>query len=206
MYEARLTGLANEHHTPTEKPMPQQRRGPGRRAYDSKQKLVAAASALLAERGYEATSPKMILDRAGIGQGSLYHHYEGKEALAFDAISHLRDRSLAYLEGRAASASAGRVEELGDVQDGGEETSVVLARIEATLDQLFTRTEGRALIRLLADPTVAVIKTLSTATESWCDDLRTAILAALDGGNTTDPEVARAASAILAPEIDGLTH
>ena len=206
MYEVRLTGLANEHHTRTEKPMPQQRRGPGRPAYDSKQKLVTAASALLAERGYEATSPKMILDRAGIGQGSLYHRYKGKEALALDAISHLRDRSLAYLEGRATAASAGRVDEAGDVPDAGTDTAAVLARIEATLDQLFTRTEGRALIRLLADPTVAAIKTLSTATESWCDDLRTAILATLDGGNTNDPEVAEAAAAILAPEIDALAH
>lgn len=206
MYEARLTGPANQHHTPTKKPMPQQRRGPGRPAYDSKQKLVAAASALLAERGYEATSPKMILDRAGIGQGSLYHHYEGKEALALDAISHLRDRSLAYLEGRATAAAAGRVDEAGDVPDAGTDTAAVLTGIEATLDQLFTRTEGRALIRLLADPTAAAIKTLSSATESWCDDLRTAILATLDGGNTTDPEVAEAAAAILAPEIDGLTH
>ncbi|MEX2377217.1 MAG: TetR family transcriptional regulator, partial [Dehalococcoidia bacterium] len=50
--------------------MAERRRGPGRPAYDSKQKLVVATCALLAERGYEATSPKMILDRAGVGQGS----------------------------------------------------------------------------------------------------------------------------------------
>jgi AcrR family transcriptional regulator len=206
VYEARLTGLATQHHTPTEKPMHQQRRGPGRPAYDSKQKLVAAASALLAERGYEATSPKMILDRAGIGQGSLYHHYDGKEALAIDAISHLRDRSLAYLEGRATTAPAGRVDELEDAREAGTDTAAVLARIEATLDQLFTRTEGRALIRLLADPTVAASKTLTTVTETWCDDLRTAILATLDGTDTRDPEIAEAAAAILAPELNALAH
>lgn len=72
----------------------------GRPAYDSKQKLVAATCALLAERGYEATSPQMILQRAGIGQGSMYHHYRGKEDLAFDAIAHMRGRTTAFLEGQ----------------------------------------------------------------------------------------------------------
>jgi TetR/AcrR family transcriptional repressor of nem operon len=30
------------------------------------------------ERGYAATSPRAILDRAGAGQGSMYHHFAGK--------------------------------------------------------------------------------------------------------------------------------
>ena len=65
-------------------------RGPGRPAYDSKQKLVAAGCALLAERGFEATSPQMFQQRSGVGHGSMYHHYRGKEDLALDAISHMR--------------------------------------------------------------------------------------------------------------------
>ncbi len=35
-------------------------RDPGRPAYDSKQKLVAAGCALLAERGFDATSLQMF--------------------------------------------------------------------------------------------------------------------------------------------------
>ena len=49
--------------------MVEKRRGPGRPAYDSKQKLVAAACALLAERGFEATSPQMFQQRSGVGHG-----------------------------------------------------------------------------------------------------------------------------------------
>lgn len=41
---------------------------------------------LLWERGYVGTSPKAILDRAGVGQGSMYHHFAGKSALAVAAI------------------------------------------------------------------------------------------------------------------------
>ena len=58
--------------------MVERRRGPGRPAYDSKQKLVAAACKLLSERGFEATSPVMIQQRSGIGQGSMCHHFLGK--------------------------------------------------------------------------------------------------------------------------------
>lgn len=42
--------------------------------------------ALLWERGYVGTSPKAILQRAGAGQGSLYHHFAGKRALALAAV------------------------------------------------------------------------------------------------------------------------
>lgn len=48
--------------------------------------LVASAEALLWQRGYEATSPKAILAHCGAGQGSMYHHFSGKEALAVEAL------------------------------------------------------------------------------------------------------------------------
>ncbi|MER0478501.1 TetR/AcrR family transcriptional regulator [Streptomyces sp. Edi2] len=41
---------------------------------------------LLWERGYVGTSPKAILERAGVGQGSMYHHFTGKSGLALAAI------------------------------------------------------------------------------------------------------------------------
>lgn len=48
--------------------------------------IIAAAQELLWEHGYEATSPRMVLDRSGAGQGSLYHHFEGKKELAVVAL------------------------------------------------------------------------------------------------------------------------
>jgi TetR/AcrR family transcriptional repressor of nem operon len=42
---------------------------------------------LLWERGYAATSPRDVMARAGVGQGSMYHHFTGKHDLAVDALS-----------------------------------------------------------------------------------------------------------------------
>mgnify|MGYP000935845407 CR=1 FL=1 len=134
--------------------MVEKRRGPGRPAYDSKQKLVVAMCALLAERGFEATSPTMVLQRSGIGHGSLYHHYRGKEDLALDAISHMRGHAIAFLEGQAQHTPPADDDE-------------VDATIAAALDRLFARREGQALIRLLADPVAGAIRPLATATQEW---------------------------------------
>ncbi len=52
----------------------------------ARETLIDTTQALLWERGYAATSPRAILDRAGVGQGSMYHHFAGKEALAVAAF------------------------------------------------------------------------------------------------------------------------
>lgn len=49
-------------------------------------RLVDATQELLWERGYAATSPKDILKRADAGQGSMYHHFSGKQDLAVAAL------------------------------------------------------------------------------------------------------------------------
>ncbi|MFD7296676.1 TetR/AcrR family transcriptional regulator [Streptomyces sp. NPDC059897] len=49
-------------------------------------RLIETTRELLWERGYVGTSPKAILQRAGVGQGSMYHHFTGKQDLALAAI------------------------------------------------------------------------------------------------------------------------
>lgn len=50
--------------------------------------LIDATRKLLWQRGYAATSPRVILEDAGVGQGSLYHHFRGgKEQLAAEALA-----------------------------------------------------------------------------------------------------------------------
>jgi len=46
-----------------------------------------AMADLLWERGYAATSPRDVMARAGVGQGSMYHHFSGKHELAVAALS-----------------------------------------------------------------------------------------------------------------------
>lgn len=53
---------------------------------DSRERLVAATQELLWQRGYAATSPKDIQRAAGAGQGSMYHHFSGKQELAVSAL------------------------------------------------------------------------------------------------------------------------
>jgi AcrR family transcriptional regulator len=53
---------------------------------DARTRLVEGMADLLWERGYVGTSPSAVLERAGVGQGSLYHHFAGKQDLAVAGI------------------------------------------------------------------------------------------------------------------------
>ena len=53
---------------------------------DTAERLIEAARELLWERGYTGTSPRAIQQLADAGQGSMYHHFDGKPALARAAI------------------------------------------------------------------------------------------------------------------------
>lgn len=54
---------------------------------NARDQLTDAMAELLWERGYAATSPREVLARAGVGQGSMYHHFSGKHELAVEALS-----------------------------------------------------------------------------------------------------------------------
>ena len=53
----------------------------------TRDRLVESTRELLRERGYTGTSPKAIQQRADAGQGSMYHHFAGKQDLALAAIA-----------------------------------------------------------------------------------------------------------------------
>jgi TetR/AcrR family transcriptional regulator, transcriptional repressor for nem operon len=52
----------------------------------ARERLIESARELFWERGYVGTSPKAIQERAGAGQGSMYHHFAGKSDLALEAV------------------------------------------------------------------------------------------------------------------------
>ncbi len=62
------------------------------------ERLIEATRGLLWERGYVGTSPKAIQQRAGAGQGSMYHHFSGKPGLALAAIRRTADDMRATAE------------------------------------------------------------------------------------------------------------
>lgn len=65
---------------------------------DGRRKLLDATKSLLWERGYENTSPRDVLDRSGIGQGSLYHHFPGKIDLASAALTEMVAEEIAAMD------------------------------------------------------------------------------------------------------------
>ena len=64
-------------------------------------RLIEATRELLWERGYVGTSPKAIQQRAGAGQGSMYHHFAGKPDLALAAIRRTAEEMRDTAEARA---------------------------------------------------------------------------------------------------------
>ena len=79
-------------------------------AMDTRDRLTDAMATLLWERGYAATSPRDVLDRAGVGQGSMYHHFSGKHELAVEAFRGAVDHLLG--EGRVLDDEGTAVERL----------------------------------------------------------------------------------------------
>lgn len=63
----------------------------------ARQRIVAAAVALFAEQGYDATSVNQVVARAGVAKGALYHHFESKDDLLYEVYRELVDRQLAGL-------------------------------------------------------------------------------------------------------------
>jgi len=73
------------------------------RGVDKRERLIESTRELLWERGYVGTSPKAIQERSGAGQGSMYHHFQGKSGLALAAIG----RNAEDLRARAEAEFAG---------------------------------------------------------------------------------------------------
>lgn len=55
------------------------------RSDDTREKLFAAAVALIGERGFHGTTVDAIVERAGVAKGTVYYHFKGKTEL-FDAL------------------------------------------------------------------------------------------------------------------------
>ncbi|WP_443057923.1 TetR/AcrR family transcriptional regulator [Streptomyces sp. KLMMK] len=103
---------------------------------DTSERLIESTRELLWERGYIGTSPKAIQQRAGAGQGSMYHHFSGKPGLALAAIR------------RTAQEMRGKAEQ----QLGGPGTAV--ERITAYLRRERDVLKGCPVGRLTQDPDV----------------------------------------------------
>jgi AcrR family transcriptional regulator len=75
-----------------------------RRGRASRERIVARAAELFAERGIAATTVDEVLAAAGAGKGQFYHYFRGRDELAAAAVGY-----------RCAQVVAGLTQALGDV-------------------------------------------------------------------------------------------
>jgi AcrR family transcriptional regulator len=68
---------------------------PQARGRATRRKILAAAEGLFARRGYEPSTMADVAERAGVGVGTLYHHFPDKRALLLALIDDWGDRELA---------------------------------------------------------------------------------------------------------------
>ena len=81
------------------------------RGKSTRDRLIAAATELFGERGYDGTSIGAVLESAGVARGALYHHFPSKEAL-FDAVLERVVAGIAATTAEAARAADDPLESL----------------------------------------------------------------------------------------------
>lgn len=134
---------------------------------DTRTRLVEATQELLWERGYAATSPRDILQRAGAGQGSMYHHFAGKQDLASAAL----EESAAVMRADVDVLLAGE----------GSSSERVIAYLERQRDSLRGCRMGRMtydvdvlatpeLLRPVAETLQWVVATIATVIRRGIED------------------------------------
>ncbi|NGO72057.1 TetR/AcrR family transcriptional regulator [Streptomyces boncukensis] len=152
-------------------------------------RLVESTRELLWERGYTGTSPKAILRRAGAGQGSMYHHFTGKQDLALAAIR----RTAAELRAAAEAQLSGP----GTAQE----------RVTAYLRRERPVLRGCPIGRLTQDPDVMADPELRAPVEETLDWLRERLAEVLDEGRGSGEFAAaldaRATAAALVAALQG---
>jgi len=82
-----------------------------------KEEIVAEATRLFAERGYEGTSMGDLAERVGLRKASLFHHFESKDVLYATVLAQLIASVEAAIAAAAASSEGSFVDRLDALTD-----------------------------------------------------------------------------------------
>jgi AcrR family transcriptional regulator len=103
-----------------------------------KEEIVAEATRLFAERGYEGTSMGDLAERVGLRKASLFHHFESKDVLYATVLSQLLEGVQTAIVGAARSEGSfvERVDALTDAITGmlGQEPHAARLLIREAMD------------------------------------------------------------------------
>src|SRR5215467_2574562 len=58
---------------------------------DSRQEILRAAARLFQQQGYDATSMNDVAGALRLSKGGLYHHFQSKDEILFNLMSHAMD-------------------------------------------------------------------------------------------------------------------
>ena len=112
-------------------------RRPGGTTVDTKEQLLAAASRVIAARGYEGARVSEIAAEAGLSTGAIYAHYEGKADLLGAAInSRGPDAVAGLLDADAAGSVAATLKFLGARLVSGARTDRARIRGDVLIESL----------------------------------------------------------------------
>jgi AcrR family transcriptional regulator len=147
---------------------------------DARERLLVAAQALYAEGGVAATTPRQVLERSGVGQGSLYHHFPTKKDLARATV----ERTVQEQLDASARALTG--------------DDAPLERVVAYLTRDRDAVAGCRVGRLTADPIVMADAELSSLVAGYFADLLHLVTDALEEAGLSPGSARDRASAIVA--------
>jgi AcrR family transcriptional regulator len=159
----------------------------------SRERIVARAAELFAERGIAATSVDEVLAAAGAGKGQFYHYFRGRDELAAAAVGHRCAQVLAGLDQALGGVSslAGLEQALAALVAGFEQLGMPGCPIGTLAAEVACRNDGArrqaaagfdAWEGLLAAALERIRQRGELRADAQPAALATALLASIEGG------------------------
>ena len=82
---------------------------------ERRRQFMEAAIEIFAEKGYDNTSVRDIIDKVGVSKGGFYHHYESKEELMEDIAEAMVEKMAVIIERIAGREDLSALEKLNQV-------------------------------------------------------------------------------------------
>jgi len=167
----------------------------------TRRRILAAAGALFAERGFRATTMREIAQRARVNLAAAHYHYGSKQALYLEVVRGEFDKLEKRLAARGASPGA-PLERL----SRGELEEMLRRRVETMLETVLdaSSVHGAIMQREMTDPSDA----LPVIVEQFIDPQRRAmdrLVARLEPG-LSPAEVERCTRSLVGQTFFYLTH
>jgi len=164
------------------------RAGPGRPSEGAREALLAAARELFAAHGYDAVSTAMVLAKAGVSRGAMYHHFAGKREL-FEALYVEMEDELIVRLATAAGAASSPLEGL-------------RAGSRAYLRECQSPSDWARINLLQSREVLGADRWQELAADRGIGAVRAAVEAAMDAGETASDDAAVVAAVYMAALIE----